>query len=188
MKKYIRDEKVYELCKTIIKDEKLTEAEVRNLSSLINKQSDVYKTSETYWPTHLLIKPLQKSWCDGVLDKNELKELGKLIFSIVYNGEMKKNKAQSSFVKECPNCQKVLMSSIVPLCSWCGIKLNPDEMYAGTGDFIQNQKIQDAWADVLDKKTAQCYDEWFGRLYHIPISHNEDLMNWVDSNSGVGSN
>ena len=44
------------------------------------------------------------------------------------------------------------MSSIVPICSWCGIKLNHDEMYVGTSDFIQKQKIKDAWTEVLDKK------------------------------------
>ena len=188
MKKIIRDEKVYDFCKNIIKDEKLTEDEVHNLSSLINQQSDVYESSKTYWPTHLPIKPLQNAWHDGVLEADELKELGKLIFSIVYNEEIKKNKAQSSQVKTCPKCKKVLMSSIVPICSWCGIKLNHDEMYVGTSDFIQKQKIKDAWTEVLDKKTAQCYDEWFGRLYHIPISHNEDLMYLLDKYSvgGIG--
>ena len=90
MKNIIIDEKVYGFCKNIIKDEKLTENEVHNLSSLINQQSDVYETSKTYWPTHLLIKPLQNAWHDGVLEANELKELGKLIFSIVYNEEIKK--------------------------------------------------------------------------------------------------
>ena len=90
MKKIIRDEKVYDFCKNIIKDEKLTEDEVHNLSSLINQQSDAYESSKTYWPTHLLIKPLQNAWHDGVLEADELKELGKLIFSIVYNEEIKK--------------------------------------------------------------------------------------------------
>ena len=70
------------------------------------------------------------------------------------------------------------MSSIVPICSWCGIKLNHDEMYVGTSDFIQKQKIKDAWSEVLDKKTAQCYDEWFGRLYPELSIHNPNHIDY----------
>ena len=68
--KTTKDNKVFDLCRRIIEDGKLTEDEVYDLSNFINKQTDECDDVSDRWPTSLLIKPLQEGWHDGVLDSN----------------------------------------------------------------------------------------------------------------------
>ena len=167
--KTTKDNKVFGLCRKIIEDGKLTEDEVYDLSNFINKQSDVCDDVSGKWPTNLLIKPLQEVWQDGVVDSKELKVLAELLVSIVYNSELEvKNNKSTNTTKSCPHCSRVLMSSIIPRCSWCGEDLKREEMYEASEDWLNSKKIEDAWDDVLSEKQMSCYQNWFGRLYESP--------------------
>ena len=82
--KTIIDNKVFDLCRKIIEDGKLTEDEVYDLSNFINKQIDNCDDGTCKWPNNLLIKPLQEVWQDGALDSkfsSDPKELALLIKS-----------------------------------------------------------------------------------------------------------
>ena len=170
--KTTKDNKVFGLCRKIIEDGKLTEDEVCDLSNFINKQTDECDDVSGKWPTNLLIKPLQEVWQDGVVDSKELKVLAELLVSIVYNSELEvKNNKSTNTTKSCPHCSRVLMSSIIPRCSWCGEDLKREEMYVASEDWLNSKKIEDAWGDVLSKKQMSCYQNWFGRLYESPEKH-----------------
>ena len=166
--KATKDNKVFGLCRKIIEDGKLTEDEVYDLSNLINKQTDECDDVSGKWPTNLLIKPLQEVWQDGVVDSKELKVLAELLVSIVYNSELENNKSTNA-TKTCPHCSRVLMSSIIPRCSWCGEDLKREEMYVASEDWLNSKKIEDAWDDVLSEKQMSCFQNWFGRLYECPV-------------------
>ena len=174
----LKNKKVYELCRRIIEDGKLTEDEVYALSDFINKQADKFDGSSDQWPTKLLIKPLQAVWNDGVVDSRELKVLAELLVSIVYNSELEENKNPeiSDTAKICPYCSKVLMSSIIPRCSWCGMQLKREQMYTAKKDWLRSKKIEDAWDDVLNQKQISCFQDWFGRLYECPIEKFNESM------------
>jgi len=172
--KTTKDNKVFGLCRRIIEDGKLTEDEVYDLSNFINKQTDECNDESGKWPTNLLIKPLQEVWQDGVVDSKELKVLAELLVSIVYNSELEvKNNKSTNTTKSCPHCSRVLMSSIIPRCSWCGEDLKREEMYVASEDWLNSKKIEDAWDDVLSKKQMSCYQNWFGRLYECPVDEME---------------
>ena len=163
-----KDNKVFGLCRKIIEDGKLTEDEVYDLSNFINKQTDECDNVSGKWPANLLIKPLQEVWRDGVLDSKELKTLAELLVSIVYNSELENNKSTNT-TKTCPHCSRVLMSSIIPRCSWCGKKIKETEMYSHSKDWLKNKRIDDAWEEVLSEKKMSCFNKWFGRLYECPV-------------------
>ena len=168
--KTTKDNKVFGLCRKIIEDGKLTEDEVCDLSNFINKQTGEFDDVSGKWPTNLLIKPLQEVWQDGVVDSKELKVLAELLVSIVYNSELEvKNNKSTNTTKSCPHCSRVLMSSIIPRCSWCGEDLKREEMYVASEDWLNSKKIEDAWDDVLSKKEMSCFQNWFGRLYDCPV-------------------
>ena len=168
--KTTKDNKVFGLCRKIIEDGKLTEDEVCDLSNFINKQTGEFDDVSGKWPTNLLIKPLQEVWQDGVVDSKELKVLAELLVSIVYNSELEvKNNKSTNTTKSCPHCSRVLMSSIIPRCSWCGEYLKREEMYVASEDWLNSKKIEDAWDDVLSKKEMSCFQNWFGRLYDCPV-------------------
>ena len=140
--KISKDNKVFDLCRRIIEDGKLTEDEVYDLSGFINKQTDECDDGSGKWPTSLLIKPLQEVWQDGVLDSKELKVLAELLVSIVYNSELElKNNNSANSTKMCPHCSRVLMSSIIPRCSWCGEDLKQKEMYVPSEDWLWSDPI-----------------------------------------------
>ena len=170
-----KDNKVFGLCRKIIEDGKLTEDEVYDLSNFINKQTDECDDVSGKWPANLLIKPLQEVWQDGVLDSKELKTLAELLLSIVYNSELENNK-RTNTTKTCPHCSRVLMSSIIPRCSWCGEDLKQEEMYLASEDWLNSKKIEDAWDDVLSEKQMSCFQNWFGRLYECPVDKYNEMM------------
>ena len=170
-----KDNKVFGLCRKIIEDGKLTEDEVYDLSNFINKQTDECDDVSGKWPANLLIKPLQEVWQDGVLDSKELKTLAELLVSIVYNSELENNKSTNT-TKTCPHCSRVLMSSIIPRCSWCGEDLKQEEMYLASEDWLNSKKIEDAWDDVLSEKQMSCFQNWFGRLYECPVDKCNEMM------------
>ena len=175
--KTTKDNKVFDLCRRIIEDGKLTDAEVYGLSDFINKQTDECSDGSGKWPTSLLIKPLQEVWQDGVLDSKELKVLAELLVSIVYNSELElKNNKSTNTTKMCPHCSRVLMSSIIPRCSWCGEDLKQEEMYVASEDWLNSKKIEDAWDDVLSKKQISCFQNWFGSLYECPVDKYNEMM------------
>ena len=181
--KTTKDNKVLDLCRRIIEDGKLTEDEVCDLSNFITKQTDECDDVSGKWPTNLLIKPLQEVWQDGVVDSKELKVLAELLVSIVYNSELEvKNNKSTNTTKSCPHCSRVLMSSIIPRCSWCGEDLKREEMYVASDDWLNSKKIEDAWDDVLSKKQMSCYQNWFGRLYESPEKH----LKWDSSGTYDG--
>jgi hypothetical protein len=173
--KTTKDNKVLDLCRRIIEDGKLTEDEVYDLSNFINKQTNEYNDESDKWPTSLLIKPLQEVWQDGVLDSKELKVIAELLVSIVYNSELENNKSTNT-TKTCPHCSRVLMSSIIPRCSWCGEDLKREEMYLASEDWLNSKKIEDAWDDVLSEKQMSCFQNWFGRLYECPVDKYNEMM------------
>lgn len=165
----IKDDKVFDFCRGIIEDGKLTQDEVYGLSECINMQTDEDSSSVDRWPNKILLGPLDEVWSDGVLDGKELKKLAELLVSIVYNSELETNDSKSNNpAKNCPHCSRVLMSSLIPRCSWCGGDLKEDERYMASDDWLENNKIEDAWSDVLSDKQAACYNNWFGRLYAGP--------------------
>ena len=170
-----KNNKVFGLCRKIIEDGKLTEDEVYDLSNFINKQTDECDDLSGKWPANLLIKPLQEVWQDGVLDSKELKTLAELLVSIVYNSELENNKSTNT-TKTCPHCSRVLMSSIIPRCSWCGEDLKKEEMYLASEDWLNSKKIEDAWDDVLSEKQMSCFQNWFGRLYECPVDKYNEMM------------
>ena len=95
--------------------------------------------------------------------------LAELLVSIVYNSELEvKNNKSTNTTKSCPHFSRVLMSSIIPRCSWCGEDLKREEMYVASEDWLNSKKIEDAWDDVLSEKQMSCYQNWFGRLYESP--------------------
>ena len=169
-----KDNKVFGLCRKIIEDGKLTEDEVYDLSNFINKQTDECDDLSGKWPANLLIKPLQEVWQDGVLDSKELKTLAELLVSIVYNSELENNKSTNT-TKTCPHCSRVLMSSIIPRCAWCGEYLKQEEMYLASEDWLNSKKIEDAWDDVLSEKQMSCFQNWFGRLYECPVEKYDEM-------------
>ena len=169
-----KDNKVFGLCRKIIEDGKLTEDEVYDLSNFINKQTDACDNVSGKWPANLLIKTLQEVWRDGVLDSKELKTLAELLVSIVYNSELENNKSTNT-TKTCPHCRRVLMSSIIPRCSWCGEDLKQEEMYLASEDWLNSKKIEDAWDDVLSEKQMSCFQNWFGRLYECPVDKYDEM-------------
>ena len=176
---------VFDLCRRIKKRRRLTEDEIFALSELINKQTDEIDDSSDQWPTKLLIRPLQAVWNDGVIDSRELKVLAELLVSIVYNSELEENKNEKNLdtAKLCPYCGKVLMSSIIPRCSWCGEQLKRNQMYTAKKDWLGSKKIEDAWDDVLNKKQMSCFENWFGRLYECPIEKfNESMRRYSNDN------
>ena len=181
--KTTKDNKVFDLCRRIIEDGKLTEDEVYDLSNFINNQTDECDDVSDRWPTSLLIKPLLEVWHDGVLDSKELKVLTELLVSIVYNSELeiKKDKSTNT-TKACPHCSRVLMSSIIPRCSWCGEDLKREEMYVASEDWLNDKKIEDAWDDVLSKKQMSCFQNWFGSLYECPADKYNEMMRNHDRN------
>tara|TARA_B110000438_G_scaffold149382_1_gene143745 strand:- start:111 stop:665 length:555 start_codon:yes stop_codon:yes gene_type:complete len=177
------DNKVFDLCREIIEDGKLTENEVYDLSNFINKQIDDCDDGTCKWPNNLLIKPLQEVWQDGALDSKELNVLAELLVSIVYNSELENNKSTNT-TKTCPHCSRVLMSTIIPRCSWCGEDLKQEEMYVPSEDWLNSKKIEDAWDDVLSEKQMSCFHNWFGRLYECPVDkYNEMRRRYGESHS-----
>jgi len=73
---------LFQLCQTIISSGVLTTDSVRDLAEYINNMPDPDKT----WPSKLLIKPLKKTWNDGIVDDLELSNLSKVLESIVRKG------------------------------------------------------------------------------------------------------
>ena len=166
----IKDDKVFDFCRGIIEDDKLTQDEVYGLSECINKQVDDDPTSVDKWPNKILIGPLDEVWSDGVLNVEELQKLAEILVSIVYNNklEVTGDSRSNNASKNCPHCNRVLMTSLIPRCSWCGADLKEDEMYVPSEDWVESKKIEDAWSDVLSDKQSACYNNWFGRLYAGP--------------------
>ena len=173
------DNSVFDLCQKIIEDGKLTEDEVYDLSDLINQTISDCDDGLINWPTNLLIKPLQAVWKDGALDHEELNIIAELIISIVYNSELE-NIKKTNVTKTCPHCSRVLMSSIIPRCSWCGEKLEEKEMYTHSKDWIKNKKIDDAWEEVLNEKQMSYFNNWFGRLYECPVDKWNKNRRWAN--------
>jgi len=177
--KEIIDNSVFDLCQKIIENGKLTENEVYNLSELINKTITACDNDSINWPTNLLIKPLQKVWINEALDQEELNIIAELLISIVYNSKLNEIR-KTSVTKTCPHCGRVLMSSIIPRCSWCGGKLEEKEMYTHSEDWLKNKKIDDAWEEVLSEKQISCFSNWFGRLYECPVDKWKKRSRWGD--------
>ena len=84
--------------------------------------------------------------------------LAELLVSIVYNSELENNKSTNT-TKTCPHCSRVLMSTIIPRCSWCGEDLKQEEMYVHSEDWLNSKKIEDAWDDVLSEKQMSCFED-----------------------------
>ena len=169
-----KDSNVFNLCEKIIEDGKLTYDEVYDLSELVNQTINKYDDQLVKWPTNLLIKPLQEVWKDGALDIEELNIIAELLVSIVYNSELE-NVNKKNGTKTCPHCSRVLMSSLIPRCSWCGKKIKETEMYSHSKDWLKNKKIDDAWEEVLSEKKLSCFNKWFGRLYNCPVKESRRL-------------
>ncbi len=164
-----RDAGVFDFCRRIVEDGKLTEDEVYGLSDFINEQVNDCSNAAGKWPTCIVLEPLKEVWSDGALDGKELKKLAEILVSIVYNSELESSgKVNGNFAKKCPHCDRVLMTSIIPRCSWCGAVLKENERYQASEDWLTSKKVEDAWEDVLSEKKATCYNKWFGRLYAGP--------------------
>ena len=78
-----RDAGVFDFCRRIVEDGKLTEDEVYGLSDFINEQVNDCSNAVGKWPTCIVLEPLKEVWSDGALDGKELKKLAEILVSIV---------------------------------------------------------------------------------------------------------
>lgn len=170
-------EEVVIRCKNLVRKEKLCEEDIRELSTFINNLISKNRNLSTQWPVRLLIGPLQKIWADGEIDHDEYIVLGELLGSIACVSEMELSQKElpqndpSGAVKKCPHCEKVLLSSVVPRCSWCGNVLESAEAYSHAQDWFKRESVKDAWVNALNDLSADSLRGFFGNLYELPRGH-----------------
>ena len=135
-------EEVVIRCKNLVRKKKLCEEDIRQLSAFINNLTSKNRNLSTQWPVRLLIGPLQNIWEDGEIDYDEYIVLGELLGSIAIASEKELTRNdQRETVKKCPHCEKVLLSSVVPRCSWCGNVLKSSEAYSHTDDWFKRESV-----------------------------------------------
>ena len=159
-------------CKNLVRKEKLCEEDIRQLSVFINNLTSKNRKLSTQWPLRLLIGPLQNIWEDGKIDHDEYIVLGELLGSIAIASEKELTRNdQSETVKKCPHCEKVLLSSVVPRCSWCGNALKSSEAYSHTDDWFKRESVKNAWGNALNDLSEDSLKAFFGNIYELPNRH-----------------
>ena len=152
---------IVEFCNGVVQRETFTQEDAYKLSELINSEIKESREKINDWPINILLEPLKNIWSDGKVDTIELKALIEIIFTVVFSNdvEMATLLESNSEAKKCPHCDKVLMSTKVPRCSWCGEELKEHERYIASENWADTAKYKQAWNETLDKR-KDCYQNW----------------------------
>jgi len=73
-------------------------------------------------------------------------------------------------MKKCPHCDKVLMASILPQCSWCGGELKENELRKSKEEILQRwekDKKDNEYQKNLDKHGKEIRKDFEREVAHL---------------------